>query len=835
MDPEKHSGREDPRDNPAEMWAHMDPRERFPGGHIAGEEERYTYRMAVAEAFKSSTPYDIDAHKWSLWFREKDKGVNKDQTFYEKVSSAIKEWNSIDPTDRAVFLSTGNYTEAVTNDLVTTLTGAKIISFAEQTGSGGGDDIWKRRRRHHESDDDDDETTHIGWAGIGWLRGRRKRRKSGRTGRRRTGVKIVPGEDGYTIPADEGDEESSDEPVVAPIIPGETEEPGESGEPGGAGEPGETGDPEGESSEPSEGDSPEDGDNQPSETGETQNESNPNETGEPSETGNPEDEDEPSETEESGETGDPEDEELEDIREESYEIIKQIKRSDLTAAEKEVIDKQVAEKKKDFLDKVRRGFLILLAALLLLVPPIDTVKNTDAATVTATTIQTESYTTPDTTTERKLTDEEEQAMRQELVEKLLQDTSLGDTIELPRGTILHNSSDYEYVREHGGNDRTVTVGESQYRAEGEYTVDRVSFLDEDGKIIKAYHMESGDEGSIQSLLERARQESGYEGEITIALHFDGPNGGGELSGQTGWMAGFGTEFGVDESQIPETITETIPGQTVEITTREEYSGQSEDVSGGSMEVVNEDGEKVTINIKKPDGTYRSVGETVIGSDGNAYEITSINVEPGQDSVKLSIRKLLFDLAMIGIAGTGIGLYLASKKKAETDGEGGGVVAGGETGDEDESSEETESSEEAENTTETVAAAGETENEREMMELTGEQLVRLTKIFSERAGESAPQIAAEMAELAGIDVYAAQQPSEEPGEGSGTIFDQMTDAEMLLAQALLVKHDEATLRDLSEKIGIGLEEYAELILRGTPTDDNAETEYGDIDTNEGEEA
>ncbi|MBO4854983.1 hypothetical protein J5500_01085 [Candidatus Saccharibacteria bacterium] len=825
MDSEKHSGREDPRDNPAEMWAHMDPRERFPGGHIAGEEERYTYRMAVAEAFKSSTPYDIDAHKWSLWFREEDKGVNKDQTFFEKVSSAIREWNSIDPLDRAVFLSTGNYTDKVTNDLIATLTGARIIGFAEPTGSGGGDDIWKRRRRHHESDDDD-ETTHIGWAGIGWLRGRRKHRKSGRTGRRRTGVKIVPGEDYPITPTDEdetgdsgnpdepivpgetddgttddGETNISDKPIVTPTIPGETddeENTGDSGEPGDAEVPEEN---------------PEE---EPDDTGDE------GETGEPGETGESEDE-------ESGETGDPEDEELEDIREESYEIIKQIKRSDLTAAEKEVIDKQVAEKKKDFLDKVRRGFLILLAALLLLVPPIDTVKDTDAATVTATTIQTESYTTPDTTTERKLTDEEEQAMRQELVEKLLQDTSLGDTIELPRGTILHNSSDYEYVREHGGNDRTVTVGESQYRAEGEYTVDRVSFLDEDGKIIKAYHMESGDEGSIQSLLERARQESGYEGEITIALHFDGPNGGGELSGQTGWMAGFGTEFGVDESQIPETITETIPGQTVEITTREEYSGQSEDVSGGNMEVVNEDGEKVTINIKKPDGTYRSVGETVIGSDGNAYEITSINVEPGQDSVKLSIRKLLFDLAMIGIAGTGIGLYLASKKKAETDGEGGGIVAGGETGDEDESSEE------AGNTTETIAATGETENEREMMELTGEQLVRLTKIFSERAGESAPQIAAEMAELAGIDVYAAQQPSEEPGEGSGTIFDQMTDAEMLLAQALLVKHDEATLRDLSEKIGIDLEEYAELILRGTPTDDNAETEYGDIDTNEGEEA
>ena len=62
---------------------------------------------------------------------------------------------------------------------------------------------------------------------------------------------------------------------------------------------------------------------------------------------------------------------------------------------------------------------------------------------------------------------------------------------------------------------------------------------------------------------------------------------------------------------------------------------------------------------------------------------------------------------------------------------------------------------------------------------------------------------------------------------------MTDAEMLIAQALLIKHDEATLRDLSEQIGIDLEEYADQIINGKP---ESPTDSGEPDTtiNQGQE-
>ena len=45
----------------------------------------------------------------------------------------------------------------------------------------------------------------------------------------------------------------------------------------------------------------------------------------------------------------------------------------------------------------------------------------------------------------------------------------------------------------------------------------------------------------------------------------------------------------------------------------------------------------------------------------------------------------------------------------------------------------------------------------------------------------------------------------------------------MAKALLAKRDEATLRRLSELLGIELEDYAERILNGNESQNNNETE------------
>lgn len=535
-------------------------------------------------------------------------------------------------------------------------------------------------------------------------------------------------------------------------------------------------------------------------------------------TDTPEEPDEKPEEEDPGDdsTGsedEPDDPEVEEVKEESYTIIKQIKRSELTPAEREVIDEKARTQKKKFLERLKLGSLALLLALTMLIPPFDNVTHPPTGSVTATTQETVVTHHPATEVQREITSEEEQKIREELVEKLLQDTSLGDTIEAPHGLVLHNSSDYQYVVEQGGKDKTVTIGGSQYRAEGEYTIDRVSFTDEEGKIIKAYHIESGDSGSIQELLQRTRQESGYEGEISIHIHLDGPNGGGELSGQTGWTEGFGTEF-VDEDQIPSTVTETIPAYDTESTVTHEYSGESSDITNGNIEIENENGQKVFINVLNPDGSYRAEGDTVIGSDGNIYQIQSITTTEGTTEKKLNLLKLAHDAAMVAIAATGVGIAIARNRRRE-----------GEEAVEEGSTATVEGG---------VAPTPEYETEREIIELNGEQLVRLTKIFSEKAGDLAPQIAQELATKAGIEIPEQSDETEATApEETGTIFDQMTDAEMLIAQALLIKHDEATLRDLSEQIGIDLEEYADQIINGKP---ESPTDSGKPDTtiNQGQE-
>ena len=790
MNPEKRPNREEQRDDPSAMWAHLGDHVKF-HGHVAEQEQPKTYSMRVATGFTKLKIDTIDPQKWELWFRDKDNGVNKDETYYRKVMQAIETWNSVPSQERLAFLRTGQYTENITDDLVSTLTSGRIIDIRAPErplpppfgGEHGGDD--DDNDDEEEEDDGDNRGGSTGGGKgphgpIGPIGPIGPTGPTGPTGGERptspTGGEKPTGEDDSS---DDDDEEDPHGPA------------GPTG--GGKGPIGPIG-PTGPTGEDDSSDDEDDPTGAPEEPDKKPGEEDPNDDS-------------------TGSEDEPDDPEVEEVKEESYTIIKQIKRSELTPAEREIIDEKAKTQKKKFLERLKLGSLALLMALTMLIPPYDNVTHPPTGSVTATTQETVVTHHPATEVQREITSEEEQKIREELVEKLLQDTSLGDTIEAPHGLVLHNSSDYQYVIEQGGKDKTVTIGESQYRAEGEYTIDRVSFTDEEGKIIKAYHIESGDSGSIQELLQRARQESSYEGEISIHIHLDGPNGGGELSGQTGWTEGFGTEF-VDEDQIPSTVTETIPAYDTESTVTHEYSGESSDITNGNIEIENENGQKVFINVLNPDGSYRAEGDTVIGSDGNIYQIQSITTTEGTTEKKLDLLKLAHDAAMVAIAATGVGIAIARNRKRE-----------GEEAVEEGSTATVEGG---------VAPTPEYETEREIMELNGEQLVRLTKIFSEKAGDRAPQIAQELATKAGIEIPEQSDETEATApEETGTIFDQMTDAEMLIAQALLIKHDEATLRDLSEQIGIDLEEYADQIINGKP---ESPTDSGEPDTtiNQGQE-
>lgn len=103
MNPEKRPNREEQRDDPSAMWAHLGDHVKF-RGHVAEQEQPKTYLMRVATGFTKSKIDTIDPQKWELWFRDKDNGVNKDETYYRKVMQAIETWNST-PLTRASCLS----------------------------------------------------------------------------------------------------------------------------------------------------------------------------------------------------------------------------------------------------------------------------------------------------------------------------------------------------------------------------------------------------------------------------------------------------------------------------------------------------------------------------------------------------------------------------------------------------------------------------------------------------------------------------------------------------------------------------------------------------------
>ena len=387
---------------------------------------------------------------------------------------------------------------------------------------------------------------------------------------------------------------------------------------------------------------------------------------------------------------------------------------------------------------------------------------------------------------------------------------IGDEVEVPYGTVLHNSSDPEMVEKNGGQDSIVIIGENSLRPEGKYKVDRVAFLDEEGAIIATFDLESGDSGDIMELIQQLRSETGYEEAVKISLHYSMPTDKGNLP--TGWTDDYVEKLLIKkEEQIPETITVMIPGQTIETTIEKEYSGESDDLfkHNGRITIENEDGQIVQLFVLDREGGVLPAGSKVTGSDGRTYEIKNVTVEDRH--VKFTINPLA--VAHIAtIAGLMAALAYAGSKEREAEPKEGAGKAGAD------------------------GAKPEVEIEREMMELNSEQLIRLAEIFSQKAGDNAHDIAVEFAAKAGIkteeeetgETPVAEEAPASPTEETDTdniehaeespVFKNMTEDEVLLAKALLAKHDEVTLHDLSKRVGIDLDEYADQIINGTQSEE-----------------
>ena len=725
------------------------------------EEEPESYKMETVEFF-SEDGATVDGAKWGEFFDTAwDKETPKDESYRKKVEDAIADWNAIPLDERQAFLETGDATEGIHEDTVSLLTSARIINF-------------ERKPKEPEPP-----------------------------------VPPIP-----PIPP------VPPVPPVPPIppIPPQPPIPGEHVDHSGNDDDDNTPKPPKTKKEPwwkrifggkrkkPEGDQPSDiTPPQNIETPSTDDEKDPpaepdkpkptSETPSKPDTETPIPPEQITDTTGEDDGSSPEDE---DIPPETYEIIKEVLEEEIPAEQREEVARAVEQKRKHLGQRLATGGLILILALSMMKPPITTIDNPDAASVATTTQVEQSYTTtestyiePEVVTEEVTIESDAEQYRQLAIEQLMQNTELGGTIGVAEGTEFWESPDYEY----GGADKRGTIDNEGLRPEGSYKVDRLVVLDPaTGEYLGNFYVGNGDSGSLQELVQQVQQN--HTGPVEIHIHLNDP--------VTGWSGDIVSSWKVDETQTFETET-IVPGHyedqevTHTVTTEHEATGETDDLGDdGVVEIMNDDGTTSTISIRHEDGSLYRPGEQVLDSEGRVHTIQSIEVTDGGQTKRIIWENVAWDAAMLGLAGTGI--YLALRKRKEGEGD------GAETTDD--------------TTTETdTAAIAEVEKRREMMELNVDQLINMVDIFTETAGERADEIAAQMAEYAGTEVTTAENPEKQDSDPS--IFDAMTSPEQTVTRALLAKRDEATLKHLSELLGIDLEEYADRILGNETATNEAE--------------
>lgn len=482
------------------------------------------------------------------------------------------------------------------------------------------------------------------------------------------------------------------------------------------------------------------------------------------------------------------DHEVEPEPSEKYEIIKDIYEEDLTEPERKNIEEQVKSKRVNLRKLLATGLAVL--AILLMKPPFETVENAGHARVetssysTEQRVETQTRHVPETITQEIVSSEDDPELYHKLaIQKLLQQTDLGGKMKLAEGTDFWESPDHEF----GGADNTGVIENESIRPEGEYTVGRLVVLDsKTGEYLGNFYSGDGDSGSLEDLVDKVRQQNPGK-EIEVHVCFDDPNTGWSGNIISGDFPVTGIGYVTRDVVVPEHDEE------VEVTTDEVVEhrslGETENLGDeGTIEIVNDDGTSSKINIRHEDGSYYKPGETVVDSNGNVHTIRKLDISKDGKTMRIVWENVMWDAAMLGLAGTGV--YLAMRKRR------------GEDGVEEEQGQS--KTEESTNTTEKR-----TEVRREMMQLSANQLINLVSIFTESAGDKAEEIAVQMAEYAGIEPPEATDDANEQSKSS--ILDAMTQPEKTVALALLAKRDEATLRHLSDLLGINLDDYAARIL------------------------
>ncbi len=705
--------------------------------------------------FFSEDGVSIDGNSWSDFYKTAwDDGGEKDAQYEQKVKNAIDAWNSASQKERVAYLQTGTLPSSIGKDTISLLTSARIINFKEPKHT-----ITPPSRPPVPPQPPIPPVPVPPQPPIDTI-----------TGDRKTDIANDP-QEGYTAPKDKPT--PFWKRIFGPLKRSHhTESP--------------TPQPE---------DTPEDKLIVTQETPTPQPEDSPTEGLNDRPPQKPEDT--PTAPSESTTTPpQPEKPEAEPEQPAAYEIIKDVKEEELPPEEQEKI-KKISGIKRDTLKKaLAAGALITLVALAFMKPPVEiTDKNHASVETTSQEIVTTINEVPERIEEIEITPDDDPELYQKLsIQKLLENTTLGGKMSVGEGTDYWESPDHEF----GGADNHGVIDNESIRPAGEYVVERLVILDaKTGEYLGNFYSGNGDSGTLAEFVEKVQSEN-PDREITVHVCFDDPAAGWSGNIINGNFPVVGID-GITQKKV-------TPGHIETITTIENHSatGETDNLNeNGTIEIINDDGTSSSINIRHGDGSLYQPGETVLDSNGKLHTIRSIEVTENGKNVRIIWENVLWDAAMIAIAGAGVaagtGIFISMRRR---NGEG-------------DTSEEQETPTDEEQST---APEHRVEIRREMMELDANQLINLVDIFTETSGDRAAEIATQLAERAGTEI-AEDNPADNP-EDQG-IFGAMTAPEKTVAKALLVKRDEATLRHLSELLGIELEDYAARILN--ESQNNNETE------------
>ncbi len=182
-------------------------------------------------------------------------------------------------------------------------------------------------------------------------------------------------------------------------------------------------------------------------------------------------------------------------------------------------------------------------------------------------------------------------------ENLISDINMGGEMYLPDGLMIYDNSLQIGIKE--------KIGDPGFRQQGNYEITGFSIV-KDGKIVDYIENFDGSkmEANLGNYVTKVCSERNLKiDDLNIFVHF----GNSTNYTRTGW---------VDCNELVNVLIDSH---------YRNYSGTIENFVGNSIQVQGLNG-NVTIPVCDNNGNFYKNGDTVIGSDGNEYKISNLNVE-----------------------------------------------------------------------------------------------------------------------------------------------------------------------------------------------------------------